>query len=128
MPAWEETLSTEDVWKIINYLYETAGQWHAKPGKQAPPSLERGSQVYLEKCAYCHGEKGKGDGPAADYSMPQPRNLTKGHIKIRSTSFGKIPTDEDLFNAISNGMRTTTMPGLYGEVANRWKIGFGFCL
>ncbi len=111
MPAWEETLSTEDVWKIINYLYETAGQWHAKPGKQAPPSLERGSQVYLEKCAYCHGKKGKGDGPAADYSMPQPRNLTKGHIKIRSTSFGKIPTDEDLFNAISNGMRTTTMPG-----------------
>jgi len=111
MPAWEESLSTKDVWKIITYVYETAGQWHAKPGKQNPPSLERGKQVYLKKCAYCHGETGKGDGPSADYSMPQPRNLTKGHIKLRSTSFGKIPTDEDLFNAITNGMRGTTMPG-----------------
>ncbi len=111
MPAWEKTLSKKDVWKIISYIYKTAGQWHAKPGKQKPPSLEQGKQVYLEKCAYCHGEEGKGDGPSADYSMPQPRNLTKGHIKIRSTPFGKIPTDEDLFNTITNGMRGTTMPG-----------------
>jgi mono/diheme cytochrome c family protein len=111
MPAWEETLSNKEVWKIISYIYKVAGQWHAKPGKQEPPSIEKGKQVYLEKCAYCHGEKGKGDGPSADYSMPQPRNLTKGHIKIRSTSFGKIPTDEDLFNSITNGMRNTTMPG-----------------
>ncbi len=111
MPAWEDTLSVKDVWKIITYIYGVAGQRHAKPGKQEPPSLERGKQVYLEKCAYCHGDKGKGDGPAADYSMPQPRNLTKGHIKIRSTSFGKIPTDEDLLNVINNGLRATTMPG-----------------
>lgn len=111
MPAWEDTLSEKDAWKIITYIYEVAGQRHAKPGKQEPPSHERGEQVYLEKCAYCHGDKGKGDGPAADYSMPQPRNLTKGHIKIRSTSFGKIPTDEDLMNVINNGLRSTTMPG-----------------
>jgi cbb3-type cytochrome c oxidase subunit III len=111
MPAWEETLSENDVWKIITYIYYTAKQWHAKPDKQEPPSLEKGKQVYLEKCAYCHGEEGKGDGPSADYSMPQPRNLTKGHIKLRSTSFGKIPTDKDLFNAITNGMQGTTMPG-----------------
>jgi mono/diheme cytochrome c family protein len=111
MPAWEDTLSEKDVWKIITYIYDNAGQRHAKPGKQEPPSLERGKQVYLEKCAYCHGDEGKGDGPAADYSMPQPRNLTKGHIKIRSTSFGKIPTDEDLLNIINNGLRGTTMPG-----------------
>lgn len=111
MPAWEDTLSEKDVWKIITYIYSTAGQRHTKPGKQEPPSLERGKQVYLEKCAYCHGDKGKGDGPAADYSMPQPRNLTKGHIKIRSTPFGKIPTDKDLMNVINNGLSNTTMPG-----------------
>jgi mono/diheme cytochrome c family protein len=111
MPAWENTLSVKDVWRIISYIYDTARQRHAKPGKQEPVSLERGKQVYLEKCSYCHGDKGKGDGPAADYSMPQPRNLTKGHIKIRSTSFGKIPTDKDLMNVINNGLRSTNMPG-----------------
>jgi mono/diheme cytochrome c family protein len=111
MPAWEETLSKKDVWKIITYIYNTAGQRHTKPSEQQPPSLKRGQRVYLQKCAYCHGEKGKGDGTAADYSMPQPRNLTKGHIKIRSTSFGKIPTDKDLLNVIDNGLYGTTMPG-----------------
>jgi len=111
MPAWEETLTEKEVWKIITYIYETAGKSHAKPGKEEPPSIKRGRHVFLEKCAYCHGEKGKGDGPAADYSMPQPRNLTKGHIKIRSTPFGKIPTDEDLLNVINNGLHGTTMPG-----------------
>ena len=111
MPAWEDTLSKKDVWKIITYIYDTAGERHAKHTEQIPPSLKRGQQVYLEKCAYCHGKKGKGDGTAADYSMPQPRNLTKGHIKIRSTSFGKIPTDKDLLNVIDNGLNGTTMPG-----------------
>jgi mono/diheme cytochrome c family protein len=111
MPAWEETLSKKEVWRIITYIYDTAGQRHTKSIEQRPPSLKRGQQVYLKKCAYCHGEKGKGDGTAADYSMPQPRNLTKGHIKIRSTSFGKIPTDQDLLNVIDKGLNGTTMPG-----------------
>ena len=111
MPAWEDTLSKKDVWKVITYIYDAAGQRHAKPSEQELPSLKRGQQVYLQKCAYCHGEKGKGDGTAADYSMPQPRNLTKGHIKIRSTPFGKIPTDKDLMNVIDNGLYGTTMPG-----------------
>ncbi len=111
MPAWEEALSANDVWKIITYIYQTTRQRRAKPGQQAPPSMKRGKQIYLEKCANCHGEKGKGDGPSADYFMPQPRNLTKGHIKIRSTPFGKIPTDADLFDTITNGMQGTTMPG-----------------
>ena len=123
MPAWEDTLSTKDVWKIITYIYETAGQRHAKPGKAEPASLERGEKIYHEKCAYCHGKTGKGDGPSADFSMPQPRNLTKGHIKIRSTSFGKIPTDEDLFNTITRGMQGTTMPG-WGHLPenDRWSL------
>ena len=111
MPAWEGALSEEEIWKTIHYINETVKDRKQVPTKPQKPSLKRGKQIYLKKCAFCHGEKGKGDGPSAEYTFPQPRNLTKGHIKIRSTSFGKIPTDQDLFNAITNGMRGTTMPG-----------------
>ena len=111
MPAWEGVLSQEEVWKTILYNNETVKERTQKPKTNKKPSIKHGKEIYLKKCAFCHGNKGKGDGPSAEYSLPQPRNFTKGHIKIRSTSFGKIPTDEDLFNAITRGMQGTTMPG-----------------
>ena len=113
MPAWKNTLSEEDVWKVILYIYSTAQERIHADGASAPvlkPSVERGSAVYADKCAVCHGAEGKGDGPAAAISSPRPRNFSKGHIKFRTTPFGKIPTDEDIFTMISLGMPGTTMP------------------
>ena len=110
MPAWEEVLSQEEVWKTILYINETVKERRQPISEKQNPSIKQGKNIYLKKCAFCHGEKGKGDGPSKEYTLPHPRNLTKGHIKIRSTSFGKIPTDEDLFDAVSNGMKGTTMP------------------
>ncbi|MFQ5483216.1 MAG: c-type cytochrome, partial [Nitrospinaceae bacterium] len=109
MPAWENTLTEEQVWKVLLFIYDRI--WH--PGSQPPspqPSAARGAEVYQEKCVHCHGPKGKGDGTAAAYSSPRPRNLTKGHYKFRSTPFGKIPTDQDLHDMLTRGMPGTTMP------------------
>src|SRR2546429_5543936 len=39
----------------------------------------------VEWCAGCHGETGAGDGPAAAYMLPRPRNFTGAVYKIRST-------------------------------------------
>jgi mono/diheme cytochrome c family protein len=41
-----------------------------------------GSKMYASYCSACHGDKGKGDGPAATAMTPAPRDLTtlsKGH-------------------------------------------------
>tara|TARA_B100001123_G_scaffold419860_1_gene525547 strand:- start:888 stop:2840 length:1953 start_codon:yes stop_codon:yes gene_type:complete len=111
MPGWEDILNQEEAWKTILYIYETVKERRQHLTEKQKPSKEQGKIIYFKKCAFCHGVKGKGDGPSAEYSFPQPRNFTKGHIKIRSTSYGKIPTDEDLFNAITRGMKGTTMPG-----------------
>jgi len=111
MPAWEEVLSEEEVWKTILYINKTVKERRQPIPEKQNSSIKQGKNIYLKKCAFCHGKEGKGDGPSKEYTLPHPRNLTKGHIKIRSTSFGKIPTDKDLFDAISNGMKGTTMPG-----------------
>lgn len=125
MPAWENQLTEEEVWKVILYIYAKGFEKKntVTPAVPLDPTLEKGKEIYREKCSYCHGDSGKGDGPSAAYSSPRPRNFTKSHIKIRSTAFGKIPTDQDIFDRITLGMPGTTMPG-WGNLStsDRWSL------
>ena len=111
MPSWEGVLTEEQAWKVIHFIYEKSKELSSATTQDVSvPSLENGRKVYSENCSVCHGKKGAGDGPGAKVSSPFPRNFIKGHIKLRSTPFGKIPTDKDLFDAITNGSKGTTMP------------------
>ena len=42
-----------------------------------PQMLERGRVLFAQNCAACHGEKGRGDGPAAKGLLPVPRDFTR---------------------------------------------------
>ena len=44
--------------------------------QQSPELTARGMDLYERNCAACHGELGKGDGPAAGGMKPAPRNFT----------------------------------------------------
>jgi DMSO reductase family type II enzyme heme b subunit len=68
-----------------------------------------GKAVYELKCMGCHGDKGDGKGAAAELLMPRPRDFTSGLYKIRTTA-NKVPTDQDLFRIITDGMPGTSMP------------------
>ena len=82
----------------------------------SPPSGEGAlaRTLYARHCATCHGSTGAGDGPAAPYLEPAPRDLTRGEYKFRSTRTGSVPTDADLMRVIANGVRGTSMPGWSG--------------
>lgn len=84
-----------------------AGAQQAQQAQQAQP----GRAVYDEWCAGCHGDQGKGDGPAADRMLPRPRDFTRGVYQIRTTASGELPTDADLMHVIDAGMPGTAMPG-----------------
>lgn len=71
--------------------------------------VAHGRAVYVEHCASCHGVHGDGRGEAAAYLDPPPRNFTTGVYKFRSTMSGQLPTDEDLFRTITNGIAGTAM-------------------
>jgi cytochrome c len=109
MPAWEETLSADEVWQVILFVFESV-KHPTVPNPPAEPSVERGKLVYMEKCVFCHAEDGSGKGVSAFYSSPRPRNFIKGQYKFRTTPFGKIPTDADLHKMLVRGMPGTTMP------------------
>lgn len=70
----------------------------------------RGKAVYDRRCVGCHGQKGDGNGPAATFLDPRPRDFTIGSFKFRTTPSGSLPTDGDLFRTLTRGVRFTAMP------------------
>ena len=78
------------------------GKWHGH--------ADAGKQLYYRYCWGCHGFRGDGSGENAPYLNILPRNLVAATFKCRSTPTGTLPTDEDLFNAITRGFYTTYMP------------------
>jgi mono/diheme cytochrome c family protein len=77
-----------------------------------------GKTVYVKWCAGCHGETGAGDGPAARYMLPPPRNFTGAVYKIRTTASGQLPTDADLLRAIDEGLPGSAMPAWKGRLSD----------
>ena len=80
-------------------------------GSVAAQDLERGKILYDKWCAGCHGDTGAGDGEAAAFMLPRPRDFTTAVYQIRTTASGEIPTDQDLAYIIGEGMPGSAMPG-----------------
>ena len=69
-----------------------------------------GKKVYRRYCILCHGPDGDGNGENAQWIDPKPRDFTLAVFKCRSTPSGTLPTDQDLFDAVTRGFVTTNMP------------------
>lgn len=75
-----------------------------------PEFVARGKGIYDQNCAACHGVNGDAKAEAAAFLLPKPRDLTAAKFRMRSTPSGTLPTDVDLFRAVSLGMNGTPMP------------------
>ncbi|HUE96462.1 MAG TPA: c-type cytochrome [Longimicrobiaceae bacterium] len=82
-------------------------------------TAEQGREVYDRWCATCHGTEGRGDGPAAAYMLPRPRDFTRGTYQIKSTPTGSLPTDADILRIVDEGMPGTAMPGWRVKLNNQ---------
>lgn len=77
-------------------------------------SLAEGKKLYTTNCAPCHGEKGRGDGPAAQALTPKPADHSSGVVQSES--------DGSLFWKLSEGRNP--MPA-YKAILNehqRWEV------
>lgn len=89
----------------------------------AGDDLKLGKKVYRENCAACHGERGDGEGPEAHRLKTKPRDFTTGIYKFRSTPSGSPPLDQDIFRAITRGVRGTSMLAqLQLSESERWAV------
>ncbi len=88
-----------------------AGKYPAFGTAQPQAVLEQGKKVYTTYCVGCHGVQGDGNGPASPHLDPKPRNFTLAQFRFASRPSGELPTDEDLFRTVTEGLRGTSMPG-----------------
>ena len=132
MPVWHEMLSEEEVWNVITFLYDDVGQvprmWdqgisRAVTGMKEKIALQRAKmssmELYQLRCAVCHGEKGAGDGPAAEFVDPRPRDFTRGLWKYKTSRGDLPPRDIDIVDTIKSGLTGTSMPGWSAMLTDR---------
>ena len=69
-----------------------------------------GAKLYAERCSGCHGDEGRGDGPAAAALVPKPRNF-------RDAAFWQERKTEDLKAVVHKGKVGTMMPPFAGVLS-----------
>lgn len=70
-----------------------AGGERQKPG---PEAMAQAEALYKSRCARCHGDTGRGDGPEAAKLTPKPRNFS-------SATWQLAVSDRHLEKAIREG-------------------------
>ncbi len=74
----------------------------------AAETLNHGAESYMLYCRACHGDQGKGDGPASYAMRPPPRDLGIATYKFAGVIDG-LPHDADLARIIKGGLNGTPM-------------------
>ena len=106
----------------------------SKPLPASEEVIKYGSWLYQGLCIRCHGPKGNGEG--ADWALMngeydpvnwlsrQPRDFSDPAFKLRSTPSGTLPTDRDLFEAVSRGLQSEQdMPSFkFLPERDRWAL------
>lgn len=101
-PAAPQTADTEKP--------AAAGKYPAFGLTEERSTYKHGQRVYTTYCVGCHGVSGDGNGPAARFLDPKPRNFRTAQFRFSSRPSGELPTDEDLLRTVTEGLHGTSMP------------------
>jgi mono/diheme cytochrome c family protein len=139
MPIFDK-LSRTDLEAVVEYVKFFSKRWD-DPRNYAPPlaiptapawlaetssradAARRGRESFIAACASCHGEDGRGNGPAAAtlvdaWEQPiRPTNLREAPPRV-----GSAP--EDLYRLLVTGLEGTPMPAFTDALteAQRWEV------
>jgi mono/diheme cytochrome c family protein len=86
------------------------------PFSRDPDAWRQAREHYLDHCAVCHGNDGKGQTDVGRNMYPRVPDLTSSEVQNRG--------DGALFYIIQNGVRWTGMPAWKGEHSpdDTWKL------
>ncbi len=136
MVGWGDILSEQEIWDSIAYIKTFGGLEEEKPSDQvdygaqvesSPESIAAGKKLFVDRCAECHGDSGKGVATkklktdAGERTWP--RNLTK------PWTFRASNDPKDIFTRVTVGIPTTQMPSFADpkskkklSIEERWHV------
>lgn len=82
----------------------------SKVAPSTPDSVARGKKLFAANCTACHGDDGKGDGPAAKGLAPAPRDFTSPDKWVNGYGVAAI------FGTLSEGIKGSAM-GAYDTLS-----------
>ncbi len=137
MPSWEGELGEQERWDLVAYL-KTFSERFAEEAVEEPlaippapartaEDIARGKEVYARmKCADCHGETGKGDGPSAKTLKDDDGNRILRYDFTRGGRMkgGSLPAD--VYRTFSTGLDGTPMPSYLDVLPeeDRWRLTY----
>lgn len=106
MPAFR-SLTDRQRWDVIAYIYSLSIQEHA---------ILAGQEIFIETCAPCHGESGRGDGQQVSGLEEKPQNL-------KDLSFTSGKSNLDFYQSITKGI-PPSMPAYADQLSEskRWAL------
>jgi mono/diheme cytochrome c family protein len=106
----QETKPEGSVWEVPEEAKAVGN-----PVEGTPEAVAAGAGLYKKHCLMCHGETGKGDGPATKFMKPAPPDMTTPGTKGRMT-------DGEIFYKVSTGKRP--MPPMNRKLSEteRWQV------
>ena len=90
---------------VLAYFLLSSSPAPPPPEVAGDPLLLEGRSIYLARCATCHGQEGRGDGPIAGSLLGPP----VGNISDGKWKHGGKP--EEVLGVISKGVGGTRMAG-----------------
>ncbi len=139
MPAWAQFLTPQEIHDVSRYLivfsqrFMEAWKSHERPPVMAlsprPADLSalasRGAEVYRKlQCAQCHGEQGRGDGPAATLTNDWDWPIKAADLTYK-WSFRNGYEPPDVYRTMIGGLNGTPMPSYEDAIpdeADRWAM------
>lgn len=122
MPGFQGSLDDRQRWDVVAYVYTLS---------TSPKQLEEAKALYTSKCAACHGDTGKGDGPDAsgknvvDWGKQDRLSLVSANMLDQVITSGKneMPAFTDMtvdqrFGLIDY-VRSLTFSSIQGERASK---------
>jgi cytochrome c553 len=96
-----------DNYQVIAQAASTTGQDSAPAVAITADARAQAAEIFTSRCATCHGEQGRGNGPAAANLNPRP-------INFHSRKWQHSVTDAKIAQAIVEGGKAV---GVSGEMA-----------